>query len=89
MSERDDFEEDEGYVTEAHVRRFKRIARNMAKLLEEIQETCPGANMYLEDQGNWHLLSGDSHDWNRNNNPARQDRIIECVRVPFSGGGAW
>lgn len=82
-------EPDEGYVQENHIRRFRRLARSMAKLLEEIRETCPRANMYLEDTGNWILLSGDSHDHNGWSMRPRQDRAVVMEVVPHSGGGAW
>lgn len=82
---------DEGYVSEAHLRRFRRLARGMAKLLEEIRrETCPNANLYIEDSGNWILLTGDSHDSSGSRDMiARQDRKVALEVVPHSGGGAW
>lgn len=77
-------------VGESHIRQFRRIARSMAKLLEEIRKTCPEANMYLEDSGNWLLLTGDSHDMTESRQmQARQDRKVCFELVPHSGGGAW
>ena len=69
-----------------HQDQFVRIAGRMAKLLEEIREYCPEANMYLEDSGNWNLLTGDSHD---DRDEPRQDRIAVFTIVPHSSGGAW
>lgn len=80
---------EEGSVSEAQIRRFRRIARSMAKLLSEMRETCPNANLYLEDSGNWCLLTGDSHDESHGRIHARHDRKIALEHVPHSGGGAW
>ena len=77
---------DDHGITYAQIRRFKRIATSMRRLLEELQETCPGANLYLEDQGNWNLMTGPSHDEKERR---RFDRVVESARVPYSGGGAW
>lgn len=73
-------------VKASQIARFRRLARDMAKLLEEIRQTEPGANLYLEDSGNWYLLSGEDHDVNGR---SRQDRKIALEFVPHSGGGAW
>jgi hypothetical protein len=73
-------------IKPSHVTRFRKLARDMAKLLSEIRRYCPEANLYLEDAGNWNLLTGDSHD---ENDKMRQDRLVTCVYVPHSGGGGW
>jgi hypothetical protein len=73
-------------ISERHIARFRRIARQMASLLKEIRETCPEANLYLEDSGNWNLMTGDSHDEKERQ---RQDRVVAYELVPHSGGGAW
>jgi hypothetical protein len=82
-------EEAEDLIHAQHRRRFRRIARSMDKLIQEIREYCPGANMYLEDQGNWHLMVGDSHDWSKQSTPPMQDRIAVSEVVRCTGGGAW
>lgn len=69
-----------------HERRFSRIARSMEKLLLDVREYIPDANLYLEDQGNWNLLSGDSHD---ERGRMRQDRVMAWEPVRFTGGGGW
>ena len=69
-----------------HAARFRRIAAEMNRLLDDVREYIPEANLYLEDSGNWNLLSGDSHD---EHDEARQDRVLAFELVPHSGGGAW
>jgi hypothetical protein len=73
-------------VPEKHERRFTKIANDMDNLLREIREYIPDANMYLEDSGNWNLMTGDGHDEEEG---PRHDRVAVFVRVPHTGGGAW
>lgn len=73
-------------LTRQQKAKFRKLANGMNQLLEEIRKEIPEANMYLEDSGNWHILSGDSHDRGER---MRQDRILATERVTHSGGGAW
>lgn len=47
-----------------------------------------GLYVYVDD-GSFHLMSGPSHDHEGGKLKARQDRILESVYVPLSGGGGW
>jgi len=69
--------------------RFRRIATLMTNLLNDVREYIPEANLYLEDSGNWHILSGESHDYEGWMTKARQDRSLAREDVPHSSGGAW
>jgi hypothetical protein len=74
-----------GRLSEEHRRRFLRLAERMNTLLREIRAYCPEANLYVEDSGNWHILSGDSHE---GDDPCR-DRSMARADVWHSSGGAW
>jgi len=76
----------DGEISKMEIREFELLADNMARLLQRMRRTCPGANMYLEGEGTWYLLSGDSHD---QEGKARLDRVVTLARVQGSSGGAW
>jgi hypothetical protein len=73
-------------VQEKHIKKYKSLCKQMQKLLDEISLDCPDINIYVEDAGQWNLMSGDSHD---EDGIDRQDRVITCCLVMPSGGGGW
>lgn len=73
-------------LSRKHASRFRKLAADMNRLLADIREEIPRANLYLEDSGNWILLSDDSHD---EKGRARHDRKLAFEIVPHSGGGGW
>jgi hypothetical protein len=78
-------------IQEKHIRRFRRLARDMDKLLKEIDAYCPGANLYLQES-TWHLMIGPSHESRPDRigqDVARPERSVANEFVAFSGGGAW
>ena len=84
----DDDEEERPTLTQSQKARINAAIKKLNTVMAEIQETIPGANYYLEDQGNFTVLSGQSHD-DSYRNPSRQDRIMHCVHLRSSGGGGW
>lgn len=91
--ERQRFEPDGPFVpiSPDHVKRFKRIAttftRAINKLMEEIREYSPEANVYLENAGDLNLLYGPSHD---DRGDTHQERVVCSVTGPrHTDTGAW
>lgn len=76
-------------IRKRDIEAFERLAERMDALLKRIQQYCPEANMYLEDSGNWNLMTSPSHDDNWGRATPRQDRVVTRVIVRSSGGGAW
>ena len=71
-----------------HVKRFKRYANQLNKLMTEITEYNPEANLYAEDSWNLNLMEGPTHGDDRNQSPLH-DNVVECVTVYTLGGGGW
>lgn len=76
-------------VTRAQRLKITRHVAALNKILEEIRETHPDANWYLEDKCNLHLLSGHSHDSNGAYEKARPDRIMGSWFLKGASGGGW
>lgn len=62
-----------------------RLVDDLNIFLEEIRKIHPNANWYLEDSGNFNLLSDESHDGDR----ARMDRVLHRSYLKNAGGGGW
>jgi cupin superfamily acireductone dioxygenase involved in methionine salvage len=73
-------------MTKAQKARFKRAVEELNDLLKEVRQTHPEANYYMEGEGNFYMLSGESHD---RNGCQRQDRVLAHENVPHASGGAW
>jgi hypothetical protein len=70
-----------------HRRRFKRAISTLNALLVDVQEDFPDAEYYLEDAGNFMLMSGETHT-GRDCQP-RRDRVLLDEKLRRSGGGGW
>ena len=77
-------------LTPEQTRRFHHHVDGLNKLLQELREsTMPDANYYLDGDGLFHLLSGDSHDVSAFETKSRQDRVVASHPMPHAGGGGW
>jgi len=70
-----------------HKRKFKRLIAGLNDLLQEVRADFPEAEYYLEDAGNFNLMSGASHT-GRDCQP-RRDRVLMDEKLKHSGGGGW
>ena len=86
---REDGSQYEVAVPKRLTRRFERLCKQMAQLLEEIQEHCPEANLYLEGEGYPHLLVGPSHTGRFRPYQCQENILVSGVGWPQSGGGGW
>jgi len=71
-----------------HIKRFRRYARQLNKLMEEITKYNPEANLYAEDSYNLNLMKGPTHGDDRNQSPLYEN-IVDCELVFMLGGGGW
>lgn len=71
-----------------HAERVSNAINELNAVMKEIKKYIPEANYYLEDTANFMVLSGDSHDDDRNCT-ARQDRVLQHDYLMHAGGGAW
>jgi hypothetical protein len=74
-----------------HIKRYGRLLDGLNKLMREIREYEPKANIYVEDQGHFNLMVGDSHADHAvsGRDRAQHENVAVEVTVPFSGGGGW
>lgn len=73
-------------LTKLQQRRFRQICDALTILIEDVRKKIPEANLYIEGDGDFNILCGDSHD---EGNKARQDRVLASHYVPYFGGGGW
>jgi len=71
-----------------HVARFRRYARQMNKLMNEITKYNPEANLYAEDSWNLNLMKGPTHGDDSNQSPLYEN-VVESESVYTLGGGGW
>lgn len=74
-------------IKSVHVKRFREIAVQMQRLLNEIREYCPEANLYQECS-NWNLMCGPAHTDDHACRPIHKN-LIKSIYMPFTGGGTW
>ena len=72
-----------------HIKKFKKICKDLNSLISQIQKYNPEANYYLAND--WlNLMKGPSHD---NSNPMRieesHDNVVEAIRIKSADGGDW
>lgn len=73
-----------------HVKRFKRYAQQLNKLMYEIKEYAPEANLYAEDSNNLLLMKGDTHGEKGTStfsDPQYQNIVHHAIVNGLSGGG--
>lgn len=75
-------------LRQQEIARVMRAVATLNTVLAEVRERMPEANYYLEDSGNFHLLSGPSHDGMFADH-ARPDRSLLRLDLLHSGGGGW
>lgn len=75
-------------IKQAHRKRYKSLCTQMQNLLNEISEYCPDVNIYVEDDSNWELMIGPSHNDNNGDLPSHDNVAVSCTVSP-SSGGAW
>ena len=75
-------------ITKAQHERILAAVAELNAVREEIEKKYPDAQWYLEDSSNLNLMTGASHDSDRNLT-SRQDRVIFCYHLEASGGGGW
>lgn len=75
-------------LTRSQKARINGAIKKLNEVMAELRVTIPEANYYLEDMGNFNVLSGPSHD-DTHRNPSRQDRVMHCTTLCWSGGGGW
>lgn len=69
-------------------KRFKRLSKSLEKLLDDVRETFPDANYYVEEDEVL-LLLGDSHSDDYRNKSQKQlvASSSDALRGQISGGG--
>ena len=68
-------------------RRFRKVCRDMRKLLDEFREHAPEGSLYLQEDTP-HLMAGLSHIGN--DKRATPSNVYEDGDIwPYSGGGGW
>lgn len=72
--------------TKNALKRIERAVRALNESMLDVMEEHPQAMFYLEDNGNFYLLSDESHDARGD---ARQDRVIKRWDLMNSSGGGW
>jgi hypothetical protein len=75
-------------LTRSQKTRINAAIKKLNDVMAEIKLTIPEANYYLEDAGNFNVLSGPSHE-DGYRNRSRQDRIMHSLTLNCSGGGGW
>lgn len=73
-------------IKQEHIKKFKRIEKQLNKLMLEICKYNSDANLYVEDAGNFNLMKGWPHDDNGN---MQQENVVYNGYVHHSGGGGW
>ncbi len=71
-----------------HIKKFRKLAKEMDKLMREICAYNPEANLYIEDSNNANLMKGPSHDDSRNA-MALHDNVVAHEYIYNTSGGGW
>lgn len=79
--------EPEDPIQAKHVRKFVSLCKQMNRLMDEIRDYEPKANLYLQEDS-LHLMVGDSHSADVAGRP-QYDNSVESVLMPYASGGAW
>lgn len=83
---KDNIIDEQGHlIKESDRRDFAKAVNLLNKVIQNIREYHPEANLYVEDYGNFNLMIGDSHE----NGRPRHDRVALHWIVWNSGGGGW
>lgn len=69
-----------------HIKKFQKLAREMDKLMREICEYNPKAELYIEDSWNANLMKGPAHD--ERGRPL-QENVVVCKNIFRASGGGW
>lgn len=73
-------------ILEQDRRDFARAVNLLNAVIGRVREYLPDANLYIEDAGNFNLMTGNPHD--ARGRP-REDRVALHWTVYYSGGGGW
>ena len=71
-----------------HVKRFRKLAKQLDKLMREICDYNPEANLYIEDSWNFNLMKGPTHTNDRGQQPLHEN-VVAHELVFQAGGGGW
>lgn len=76
-------------LTKEELRAFKRHVAGLNKLIASVRRRHPQAQYYLACSlgATLNILSGDSHEGYRAE--ARQDRVMDSLRLNHADGGDW
>lgn len=72
--------------TEQAIEQIGRYVERINKQMEIIKSEFPDAMIYLEDCGNFNIMSANSHD---DNGDANHDAVLECFDLADASGGGW
>ena len=71
-----------------HIKKFRKLAREMDKLMREICTYNEEANLYVEDSWNANLMKGPTHDDSRYSR-ALQENVAATETIFKASGGGW
>jgi hypothetical protein len=77
----------EARVKPKHIREFLRACQELRRIVVEVRQYEPMANLYLEGSV-MHLMIGPAHD-DTDDEKAHEERSACGMHIPFSDGGAW
>lgn len=77
-------------LTPAEHKKIEKHVSGLNRILEDLQKKYPDfeMNWYLEDAGNFNLMSSESHAGNGSCNP-RYENIVDCYTLNNASGGGW
>jgi hypothetical protein len=72
-------------IKEKDIRDFEKCCRKLSEIMRRIQEYCPEANGYLDDD-TMNLMCGPAHT-GVSDNPMHENVVTEVSMPDFNGGG--
>ena len=73
-------------IKETHIRKFEKLSKQLDRLMHDIRDYRPEANLYVEGDGFFNLLEGPSHDTDGSH---IEENVVSGVKVHKSSGGDW